>query len=125
MFSLSAFTRAIQSDPNYGPAYIGRGNLLRVQGQYQQALDDLSIAIRLTPESAEALHARGLLNQRQGLFQGVGSIRHLGLGCLEVLPHPRFASSASHPKVVRVTRRRWLRAATRVGPGSLRDGELY
>ena len=59
------FSRAIQADPNYGPAYIGRGNLLRAQGRYQEALGDLTVAIRLTPESAEALHARGLLYQRQ------------------------------------------------------------
>ena len=39
---------------------------MRAQGQYQEALSDLTIAIRLTPESAEALHARGLLYQRQG-----------------------------------------------------------
>ena len=42
------------ADPNYGPAYLGRANLLRAQGNYQEALTDLSQAIRLAPESAEA-----------------------------------------------------------------------
>ena len=38
-----------------------------------------------------------LLDERQRLFQGVGTILHLGLRRLELLPHYSFASSASHP----------------------------
>ena len=48
------------------PAYLGRANLLRVQGNFDQALSDLNQAIRLTPEDAQAYHARGLIYQGQG-----------------------------------------------------------
>ena len=38
----------------------------RRRATYSDALSDLSVAIRLSPEAAEGLHARGLVHQRQG-----------------------------------------------------------
>ena len=60
------FDRAISANPNHAPAYIGRANLLRAQGNLGEARADLDTAIRLNPENAQAFHARGLINQKQG-----------------------------------------------------------
>ena len=51
---------------SHASAYLGRANLLRAQGNLDQALSDLDQAIRLNPENAQAFHARGLIYQRNG-----------------------------------------------------------
>ena len=45
---------------------LGRANLLRAQGNLQEAMADLDQAIRLNPDEAQAFHARGLIYQRNG-----------------------------------------------------------
>ena len=60
------FNQAIAANPNDAAAYLGRGNLLRSQNDFNGALADLNQAIRLNPEGAQAYHARGLIYQRQG-----------------------------------------------------------
>ena len=60
------FNQAIAVNPNDAAAYLGRGNLVRSQNDFDAALADLNQAIRLNPEGAQAYHARGLIYQRQG-----------------------------------------------------------
>ena len=60
------FNQAITVNPNDAAAYLGRGNLLRSENDFNDALADLNQAIRLNPEGAQAYHARGLIYQRQG-----------------------------------------------------------
>ena len=48
---------------------MGRGNLFRVKGRFDEAISDLTQAIRLDANSAQAYHARGLIYQRQNLHQ--------------------------------------------------------
>jgi tetratricopeptide (TPR) repeat protein len=45
--ALADFGRAITANPNHAPAYLGRANLLRAQGNLQEAMGDLDQAIRL------------------------------------------------------------------------------
>ena len=51
------------------PAYVGRGNIYRQQGQLDLALADYNAAIQLDRTDAQAFHNRGLVYQAQGQHQ--------------------------------------------------------
>jgi tetratricopeptide (TPR) repeat protein len=53
------YSESIRGSPDYAPAYCGRGWAYLSQGNYQKAIEDCDMAVRLQ-ESAEALACRGL-----------------------------------------------------------------
>ena len=49
--AIEEFDEAIELDPNYASAYIARGYVYRVLGQYQNAINDYTIAIQAEPSA--------------------------------------------------------------------------
>ncbi len=47
--AIAAFTKAIQLDPHFALAYLGRGSAYLQTAQYEEALADLDTAVRLDP----------------------------------------------------------------------------
>jgi tetratricopeptide (TPR) repeat protein len=64
--AIQLFTRAIEIDPKYAPAYHGRGVAYLNQGERDRAIADFSEAIRLDPTDARALYHRGVAYFRSG-----------------------------------------------------------
>src|SRR5574338_1264474 len=62
------FDRALALDPDYAPAYYGRGWVRHYRGDYQGELDDAETAIHLDPGNAEMYFIR-LGSAYQGLEQ--------------------------------------------------------
>jgi tetratricopeptide (TPR) repeat protein len=58
--SIEAFNSAIEADPEYARAYIGRSGTYRRLGQYGKAIEDADRAIGLDPRIASAYSNRGL-----------------------------------------------------------------
>jgi tetratricopeptide (TPR) repeat protein len=63
------WTDTLAKDPNCWMAYTNRGNAYAQSGQLEEALDDLSRAIELTPDQAEAHNNRALVYLRLGETQ--------------------------------------------------------
>jgi tetratricopeptide (TPR) repeat protein len=57
---------AIRLDPNYAPAYCGRGYAYQEQGNFDKAISDYTEAIRLEPNYAAAYVDRGNIYLRTG-----------------------------------------------------------
>ncbi len=66
--ALNAYNKAIQLNPQYAEAYIGRGAAYADLGNNQQAINDFSKAIELKPRSAEAYYNRGATYYRLVVF---------------------------------------------------------
>ena len=49
--AIEEFDEAIELDPNYASAYLARGYVYRVLGQYQNAINDYTIAIQAEPSA--------------------------------------------------------------------------
>ena len=64
--ALADYNRAIQINPNYDAAYIGRGDLYRKAGRASEAFNDFQKAIQLDTTDGRAYHRRGLIYQSQG-----------------------------------------------------------
>jgi len=62
------FTRAIDLDPDFAAAFLGRAKIKGTR-RYQSALADLEEAIGLMPQFAEAYGERGILNRRLEKYQ--------------------------------------------------------
>ena len=60
------YSRALQINPNYDVAYIGRGNLYRKMGRDLDAFRDFESAIQLDTTDPRAYHNRGLIYQSRG-----------------------------------------------------------
>jgi tetratricopeptide (TPR) repeat protein len=56
--AIPLFTKAIERNPNYAPAYCGRGIAFLARGLLRVAVDDFGAALRLDPEYAEAVRQR-------------------------------------------------------------------
>ena len=56
---ISHHTRAIESNPNFGPAYFTRGRMYIKQGNIDLAIADYNRAIELNPDNAMSYHLRG------------------------------------------------------------------
>jgi tetratricopeptide (TPR) repeat protein len=54
--ALTAYTRAIQADPNEYRALVNRGNVRFIEGDYAEAIGDYEEAARRAPEAAEAYY---------------------------------------------------------------------
>lgn len=59
--AIARYTRAIEINPNYAPAYNGRGNVRYSVKGYYQAIADYAKAIELAPNYAPAYNGRGHL----------------------------------------------------------------
>jgi tetratricopeptide (TPR) repeat protein len=64
--AIADFDAAIRLDPEYAPAYRGRGNVYRNQGDFAPAFADYDAAIRLAPSDASSYYHRGLTRYRVG-----------------------------------------------------------
>ncbi len=53
------YNKAIELDPNYANAYIGRGGTYGYLSQYERSIEDFNKAIELDPDNAEAYNNRG------------------------------------------------------------------
>jgi tetratricopeptide (TPR) repeat protein len=62
----AAMNRALQLNPQYDAAYIGRGNLYRNAGRTNEAFADFERAIQLDTTDPRAYHNRGLIYQSRG-----------------------------------------------------------
>ncbi len=64
-----AFTKAIELDPNFAPAYSNRGWVYIKLGQYEQAIADCTKAIELDPSLAFAYNSRGWAYTELGQYE--------------------------------------------------------
>lgn len=62
----AAALRAVDLAPELGDAHISRGHVLMVQERFAEAADELELAIRSNPRSAEAFYRYGHLRVREG-----------------------------------------------------------
>jgi TolB-like protein len=62
----AAALRAVELAPELGDAHISRGHVLMVEERYAEAADELELAIRSNPRSAEAFYRYGHLRVREG-----------------------------------------------------------
>ena len=56
--AITAYSKAIEVDPELIDAYLGRGEACRMLGEYDRALVDFDLAIEIDPKSAEAHASR-------------------------------------------------------------------
>ena len=64
--ALADYNQALNIDPKYATAYVGRGNIYRTQNDQRAAIDDFSRALEIQAEPA-AYFNRGLSRQALGL----------------------------------------------------------
>lgn len=64
--AVTAFNRAIETEPTSVAAWIGRARGWLLSDRRDQAISDLTQAIELWPECAEAYSERGLIHKEQG-----------------------------------------------------------
>ena len=55
------FTNAINSNPEFAPAYLNRAMVGKIKKQYSQAVADLDRAITINPALLEAYYQRGVV----------------------------------------------------------------
>jgi tetratricopeptide (TPR) repeat protein len=60
------FNHAIEINPDYAAAYVGRGNMYRLRKQMDYALADFNQAIAIDGNDPRAYHNRGLIYQGEG-----------------------------------------------------------
>ena len=63
--AIEDFTRAIERNAGYTPAYFGRGNVYRVTGRVDQAMKDYARAIKVTPRHGPAYSGRAICHFRK------------------------------------------------------------
>ncbi len=66
--AIAHFSRAIQLDPKYAPAYCDRGLALVMKGELDKAVADLDTAIRLAPTGARSYFNRGFAYFQKGEY---------------------------------------------------------
>jgi Tfp pilus assembly protein PilF len=64
--AITAFSNALNIDPNLAQAYVGRATAYVYDGNTQAALQDFNRALQLQPDMAEALYNRGVLLAQSG-----------------------------------------------------------
>ncbi|MCB0210801.1 MAG: tetratricopeptide repeat protein [Anaerolineae bacterium] len=66
--AIQDFTHAIELNPNFAPAYIGRGGAYQFSGDFNKAIQDFTHAIELNPNFAPLYVSRGSAYQSSGDF---------------------------------------------------------
>ncbi len=66
--AITAYTCALDQDPEYAPAYVNRGFAHAIQRNYPQALEDYNRALEIDESLVGAYNNRGLLYTYQGNF---------------------------------------------------------
>lgn len=61
--ALNDFTKAIEINPNYAPAYSNRAGIYFQKGEYEKAKKDADKAISLDPKMADAYLNRGMAKE--------------------------------------------------------------
>ncbi len=76
--AIADYNQAIQLNPNYADAYIGRGTTQDILGNKQGALDDYNQALRINPNLTDAYLGRGgirlLLGDKQGAIDDFNQV---------------------------------------------------
>jgi tetratricopeptide (TPR) repeat protein len=65
--AIEEYDRAIELDPDFADAYVGRGDAYYYLGEYQPAIEDYDQAIELDPDYADAYDSRGWAHYYLGL----------------------------------------------------------
>ena len=66
--AIKLFSKAIQLDSKYAPAYCDRGLALVIKGEFDKAVADLDTAIRLAPDGARSYFNRGFAYFQKGQY---------------------------------------------------------
>lgn len=66
--AITAYTKAIELQPEYSAAYNNRGLSYKNLGKYAEAIEDYTTAIRINPNYAIAYNNRGLVNKTIGKY---------------------------------------------------------
>jgi len=85
-FALADLDQAIAADPRYIEAYVKRGRVYHLRGDYQNAAKDFTSAISLHPEYAVAYYYRGLSYCQLKLFPQAQADYVCALRMLDITP---------------------------------------
>jgi len=66
--AIEEFTKAINNNPEYAPAYICRGNTYEAEGKYDEAIYDFNKALELKPKDVRALNSRAIAYESKKLY---------------------------------------------------------
>lgn len=68
--AVGAYSKVLELAPQFVPAYVQRGLIVREMGQPEKALQDFERAIHLDPQCGPAYHGRGWVRHARGDYQG-------------------------------------------------------
>jgi regulator of sirC expression with transglutaminase-like and TPR domain len=68
--TVQLYGRVLEIDPNYVPAMVQRGLIVREMGDAQAGMQDFDRALQLDPDYAPAYYGRGWVRHAQGDYQG-------------------------------------------------------
>lgn len=68
--AISAFTRAVETDPRRADAYVNRGLAYQRKGDLDRALADLDRAVKRAPKAARGYYLRSLVLHERGDTDG-------------------------------------------------------
>jgi tetratricopeptide (TPR) repeat protein len=89
--AISDYSKVIALDPSYFPARVNRGNALAELGDYDKALDDYNVALRMHKNDAVTYRGRGWVFERQGRMDRARADYRRAL---ELAPNDRWLQNA-------------------------------